>query len=312
MKISEVIARMKDYHQGYRIREDTVVPIDEETTKDKILFGDPNAECTGIVTTCWANIRVIEKAAVLGANLIICHEALFWNHGDRTEWLEEQKNRTYLYKKALLEKYKIVVWRDHEHIHSGIPLADGTYVDGIFYGLAEILGWTSYIDRETSQRIDGAEGWHDFSLPGKLNPLSYQIPETTTEELARSLIGRLGLNGVKVIGDPGKRVSRISVPFHVLGEAKKEIALADEGKIDCFLAMELVDFTLAEYVRDADLSGDGIAIIGMGHFNIEEPGMQYMTKYIPKAIGEEIPCTFVQSGDTYQYITKNKWDSRRL
>ena len=304
MKISEVISRLKEYHQGHIIRGGLVVPIDEETTRDKILFGDPDIECTGIVTTCWANISVIEKAARMGANLIICHEALFWNHGDHTEWLEEQKNRTYLYKKELLEKNGIVVWRDHDYIHSGILLADGTYADGIFYGLAEILGWTSYIDVETSQRIDEAGGWHDFSLPGKLDPLAYKIPETTVKELARSLIRRLKLNGVKVIGDPDKKVSRIAIPFHVFGEAKKEIALADEGRIDCFLTMELVDFTLAEYVRDADLSEGRAAIIGMGHFNIEEPGMQYMAGYIPRAVGEEIPCTFVQSGDTYQYITK--------
>lgn len=304
MKISEVIRKVKEYHYGYLSSKDGIVPINEETTRDKILFGNPDVECTGIVTTCWAHKDVIEEAIRLGANLIICHEALFWNHGDHTDWLKEQGNLTYLHKAKLLEKHGIVVWRDHDYIHSGIPLEDGRYVDGIFYGLADTLGWIPYIDEKTSQEIDQAEGWNDFSVQGKLNPLSYIIPEMTVGELAKFLVDRLELNGVKVMGNLDKKVSRISVPFHVLGEAKFAITLAGEDKVDCFLTMEVVDFTLAEYVRDASLDNDGAAIIGMGHFNIEEPGMKYMAKYIPKAIEADIPCTFVQSGDNYQYVVK--------
>ena len=136
MKISEVIQKMKDYHRG------TVngVAIDESTTRDKILFGNPDQECTGIVTTCYASVEVIRKARQLNANLIISHEALFWNHGDHTDWLEETENKTYLEKKKLLEEGNLVVWRDHDYIHSGIPV-HGEYVDGIFYGVMKTLGW---------------------------------------------------------------------------------------------------------------------------------------------------------------------------
>ena len=42
----------------------------------------------------------------------------------------------------------------------------------------------------------------------------------------------------------------------------------------------------------------------MGHFNLEEPGMEYMIQYIPEALGMDMPCTFVQSGDMYHYFTK--------
>ena len=135
MKISEVIQKMKDYHRG------TVngVAIDESTTRDKILFGNPDQECTGIVTTCYASVEVIRKARQLNANLIISHEALFWNHGDHTDWLEETENKTYLEKKKLLEEGNLVVWRDHDYIHSGIPV-HGEYVDGIFYGVMKNAG----------------------------------------------------------------------------------------------------------------------------------------------------------------------------
>lgn len=304
MKISEVIARMKKYHNGYMPTSKGPKKIYDPAAKDKILYGNPDQECTGIVTTLWANMDVIRKAAELGANLIICHEALFWNHGDHTEWLIRQGNRTFMAKKELLDQYGIVVWRDHDYVHSGIPMKDGSYVDGIFYGLAETLGWTDYIDAGTSRRLDKVEGWDVLALDNKLNPLSYVIPETTVKELAEMLVEKLRLNGVKVIGDEDMKVSRIAVPYHVLGDANYAINLADEGKVDCFLTMEVVDYTLAEYVRDSSMTDHGTAIISMGHFNIEEPGMRYMTTYIPEAIGEDIPCTFIQSGDNYRYITK--------
>ena len=46
------------------------------------------------------------------------------------------------------------------------------------------------------------------------------------------------------------------------------------------------------------------AIIGMGHFNLEEPGMEYMMTYLPTAIKAEIPCAYIQSGDMYDYRTR--------
>ena len=89
MQIQKVIDKLKAYHKG----EWEGKQIDEETTRDKVLYGNPYQECTGIVTTCWATIDVIKKAALQGANLIIAHEALFWNHGDHTDWLQEEENK---------------------------------------------------------------------------------------------------------------------------------------------------------------------------------------------------------------------------
>ena len=136
MRISEVIDRIKHYCKGSWMGQ----PIDEEKTRDKILFGNTDRECTGIVTTIYASVDVIRKAHELGANLIIAHEALLWNRGDRRGWLEETQNKTYLAKKKLMEDYGITVWRFHDYIHSGIPYKGG-YIDGIFYGLAQETGW---------------------------------------------------------------------------------------------------------------------------------------------------------------------------
>ena len=131
MKIQEVIDRIKKYSRG--VSEDGT-PINDETTRDQVLFGTTDKECTGIVTTCFASVEVIRKAKELGANLIISHEALFWNHGDHTDWLEEDQNKVYLRKKTLLLEDGITVWRDHDYIHSGLPNGKGGWYDGIFKG----------------------------------------------------------------------------------------------------------------------------------------------------------------------------------
>lgn len=304
MKIRDVIQKIKDYHYGYVPGETGSVRIDDRLSRDRILYGDAEKECTGIVTTCWANMDVIREAGKRGANLIICHEALFWNHGDHTEWLRIQQNRTFSAKTALLDQYGITVWRDHDYIHSGIPMDDGSYADGIFLGLADALGWRGYIDWDSSALLEAAHGWDGFAAEGKRAPLAYVIPPMKASDVAEHLTACLNLNGAKIIGDPDRIVSRVSVPFHIFGDANPMITMADEGKADCFLSMELIDYTLTEYVRDSAMTGTGPVIIGVGHFNLEEPGMRYMVNWLPKAIGDAIPCSFVQSGDNYSYILR--------
>ena len=166
MLISEVIDGVKAY-----CGHDWGGPIMDDTTRDQVLWGPVDVECTGIVTTCFASADVIRQAHARGANLIICHEALFWNHGDHTCWLAG--NKTFAAKRALLEECGITVWRLHDHIHSGIP-EDGRLVDGIFMGLADKLGWRDCVRGDTAR------------------PMEFEIPETSAGELARFRREQLG------------------------------------------------------------------------------------------------------------------------
>ena len=218
MLIQTVIDHIKEYHKGVFEGKQ----INEQTTRDKVLYGNPHQECTGIITTCWASVDVIREAAKRGANLIIAHEALFWNHGDHTDWLQEENNQSFLAKKKLLDEAGIVVWRDHDYIHSGIPMEDGSYTDGIFYGVADKLGWTQYITKDIH------------------HPLHFTIPKTTVKELADFLIQKLQLNGVKIIGNKNSTVEKIRIPFHILGDARDSIQEADQENINCYLTMGVV------------------------------------------------------------------------
>ena len=282
MLISEVIQCVKDYCRGSWMG----IRIEDAKTRDKVLYGETDRECTGIVTTIYASPEVIRKAHELGANLIIAHEALLWNHGDHREWLEETENKTYLAKKKLMDDCGITVWRFHDYIHSGIPYRDG-YIDGIFYGLAQETGWDDAIINED---ISGA--------------VYLECPPTTPREVGNLIKEKWHLSGLKCIGNMDARVTKILVCGHVMegGDSNSLIKRVDAEDINLLLPLELIDFTLTEYVKDSAELGFDRAIIAPGHFNIEEPGMKYMEKWMDKALPEKIKTTYVQAGDMYSFL----------
>ena len=60
--------------------------------------------------------------------------------------------------------------------------------------------------------------------------------------------------------------------------------------------------TLSEYIRDSAMLGQDKAILAIGHFNVEEPGMEYMLEWLDEAIGEKIEAHYVQATDMYEFI----------
>lgn len=278
MKISEIIDVVKKNCKGYGT-------IDETKTRDKVLYGDVDKQCTGIVTTIYASYDVIKKASELGANFIIAHEALFWNHGDHTDWLKD--NETFKLKKQLLDETGITVWRDHDYIHSGI-MHQGRYVDGIFYGLAYELDWLNYISNDDANR-----------------PQQFTIPKTPTREVAQYLMEKMNLKGMKTMGNIDGYTEKIYLPFHIIGEAdNRMLSYIEENHVDTILAMEITDFTVAIYMRDGAQAGLAKSVLAAGHFNVEEPGMKWFAeKHLPTLI-KDIPVNFIQAGDSYTMLLR--------
>lgn len=291
MYISEIIDRIKNYSRGL---DQHGSPIQEETTRDKVLYGNTDKECTGIITTCFASVEVIQRAHELGCNLIIPHEALFWNHGDHTKWLEDESNTVFLRKKALLDEYGITVWRNHDYIHSGLPDGKGGWYDGIFRGFLEYTGLLPYYVYEgQTVKYSGM-------------PIKIKVPNFTVKQLANMIMEGANLRGIRLIGNPETVVSNLAIPMHCLGFQDNEIITSlEKNRIDCIMTMELIDYTVNEYMRDGMMLKDNKAILAVGHFNLEEPGMKYMLNWLPEALGtNDVPMHFVQSGDTNRFILR--------
>lgn len=129
------------------------------------------------------------------------------------------------------------------------------------------------------------------------------------KDLAKKLIDTCHLNGIKLIGNSNADIKKAAILFHIFGDANEAIKNTDKNDVDCLLSMELSDFTYAEYLRDSAMLGRNKVALGMGHFNLEEPGMEYMLEYLDEAIGEHIPAWFKQSGDNYEYMIKDCCDN---
>ena len=170
----------------------------ERRTCDIVQYGDPDQVCTGIVLSCCPTAEVIRKAAELGCNLIIGHEPLFYDGWNETDWLQD--NCVYQAKKQLLDRLGIVVYRDHDHIHNHRP-------DGIFSGLAKMLGWEQY--QETENYFPGT---------------AYHLPLTTVRAVAEHVAHTMQIDGIRIIGDPEMPVERVAIVGHFfrngLGQAK--------------------------------------------------------------------------------------------
>ena len=269
MKIQEVIDRILAYHPA----------LNRDKTCDGFKTGNPEDECTGIVTTCCASVEVIRKTIELGANLIICHEPAFYLHYDPTDWLEG-KNEVYDEKRKLCDDHGIAIWRDHDHIHTHKP-------DGIRQGLMMELGWQDYLVGDTNK------------------PIRFHLPETTVRELALFLKEKIGLNGVRVIGNLDAKVRNVVVCGHILPSPANETAateLLNSDDVDVIIPGECIDWTTACYARDAGQLGKNKALISLGHINSEELGMKYAAVWVRELVGDEVKVQYVKSADLYQYV----------
>ena len=257
--------------------------------------GDPEAECTGIVTALVPTIHVIQETARLGANLLIAHEPTFYTSQDGPGWFEDFPNAVYEEKKKLLEETGITIWRDHDHMHFHNP-------DGIFTGVLKYLGWA---DKAVTDRNTGCFA-HFLA----------EIPEMTVEELCKFLMARIGTNGVRYIGNPGDKVHSVALVGHLYpadyglthkdgtpAEYSVQIIKTLEEGADVIIPGEVIDWTVLSYVRDAVQLGKTKAMINLGHLNWEELGMKYAKEWIGELVGDEIRVEYVPSEDMYRFVT---------
>lgn len=280
MTIQEIITRLEAWH----------APLDvSQPTRDTVKCGDVTRECSGIAVTCYVSMDLIRQARERNINFIICHEPTFYSDAEAdAPWLEGDP--VFEEKRRVLEAANIVVWREHDHIHGpGGPEATVHEVtDYIFYGIMKELGW------------------EDYAFGEETKPLWFKLPETTVEELARELLEKLDLTGLRVVGNAEARVSTVHICEHILGGPGDGLAIRRAEKADVLIPLEIVDWTLSEYVRDAAAQGYPKAILEMGHFNLEELGMKYMTRWLPELIDHAVPVIYIQSGDSFRYILRGQ------
>ena len=254
-----------------RIKKALDQPWRDATFRDTFKFGGPDTEVTGIATTVFVTMEVIQKAAAAGLNMIVPHEVTFWNDRDDTALVSADP--LYKTKVDLMTKHNIVIFRIHDHMHSQRP--DFTYV-----GSARAIGLDA--------KYETAPNSHRFV-----------IPETTLGELAASVKKRSGARALRVVGNPSAKVSRIQLG---VGYATPAV---NNAEIDVVISGEQQEsdggLDSPAYVLDAVTLGVAKGWIMLGHAISEEAGMLEMAQWI-KGFVPELPVQLVSAGEPFSNV----------
>lgn len=260
-------------------------------TVDTLKAGDPARPVTGIVTTFLATAEVIERAAALGANMIITHEPTFYTHLDTTDWLAGDP--VYAAKARLLAERDMAVWRFHDHWHAHAP-------DGIMTGVLAALGWAEHVDApdpwvaspEAQARLRA------IGMPWAADPdRAYvcAIPQTTLAALADTLKARLGISALRVAGPDELPCRRVAL---LPGSPPGQLHMLALGRddVDVLVTGEINEWEACEYVRDANRLGRPRGLIVLGHAASEEAGMAWLATWLRERL-PGVAVTHVPTGE---------------
>ncbi|HEX6224918.1 MAG TPA: Nif3-like dinuclear metal center hexameric protein [Chryseolinea sp.] len=241
-------------------------------TVDQLRSGSLEQEVTGIVTTMFPTLEVIERTAKAGANFIIAHETPFYNNQDETDWLQEDD--AYKYKIGLLQKYKIAIWRFHDYWHAHKP-------DGIIMGNLIKLGWERHFNTET--------------------PRVLTLPQPTSLKSIVSLVkDRLNIPSVRVVGSLRQECKTIYMAFGYM-DSRMQIAAIQKFKPDLILSGETREWETVERVRDGQLMGQKTALMVLSHSVSEEAGMEYAAKWLQPKV-QSIKITHIPSTNPFTFV----------
>jgi putative NIF3 family GTP cyclohydrolase 1 type 2 len=246
-----------------------------EHTVDQLITGSPHQTVTGVVVTFMPTQHVIEHAIQRGANLIIAHEPPFYNHHSHTDWLADDP--VYENKRKLIENGGVAIYRCHDAIHRFQP-------DGITEGLVQALGWSSSVE----QRKPEAD--------------ILTFPEGMTVQLiAKHIKHSLGIEYVRVAGDPKMVCRRAAVLVGFRGNGNLTIPLLHQEELDLIIAGEGFEWETPEYIRDAVQQGKKKSLLMIGHAESEASGMKLLSERLTAAY-PELPFHFIGEQPVFQVL----------
>lgn len=139
--------------------------------------------------------------------MLITHETIYYQTPDYPCWKGEFENSVQKEKEVLLQNTKMTIWRDHDHMHTHKP-------DFIFTGVIKYLGWENYYIPKEQDTL----------------PLYYafEIPETSVETLAKELIEKIGMNGIRYMGRPEDKIKRVAIAAHIYPNSFGEDGIGED------------------------------------------------------------------------------------
>lgn len=248
-------------------------------TVDGIVAGDPATVVRGVAVTTLATLEVLERAVGAGANVVITHEPLCYDHTGAAEAeLEAEHDPVHRAKHAFVREHGLVVWRQHDAWHDRRP-------DGIDEGVARALGW-----RLVPGEPDGG-------------PSVAEVPPTTLAALVAHVAAALDARALRYVGDPARPVRRVGLDLGFRGFARNRRLLRRDD-VDAVLVGEAHEWESGSYAADAaHLGGTGLVVVG--HVPSEQAGMRLFADWLRDVVGRRAPgvdVAFLPTPDAYTAV----------
>lgn len=249
------------------IKKNTPGTWNERSFRDTFKIGNPDSTVKGIATTMFTTFDVLMRANEAGLNMVIPHEDIWWNDRDDTKDLTD--NALYKRKSEYCLKNDMIVWRNHDGMHSMKP-------DFTVLGSLHAIGIKA-----------GDEA--------VMNPPVYTIPETTLGEFAAQVKRLTGSRALRCVGDPKARISRIKLgPGYATPRmiADADVVIGGEQQ-EADGAADNV-----EYVMDAASLGMAKGVIMLGHAMSEQPGMEDFANWM-KGFVHDVPIRYIPNEEPF-------------
>jgi putative NIF3 family GTP cyclohydrolase 1 type 2 len=259
-----------------RIRKN--IPGWNASPADVFVAGSPDIEVTGIVTTWTPTFDVLRKAVAQKRNLIISRENPFWERGTPVAGYSGAGSITKLDTIQNSETFKL----KHEFI---------TSKDLTVYRLFD--NWNA---KNSGLQFDGlkkALDWQNRPLNGRV----FTLNEMSLEQLARAVRDQLKIKGIRVLGKPDTRITRVALTLGFLQVPELESVIGD-ASVDAVIAGEPVEWEAAPYFHDLIYSGQRKGMIVIGQAASEEPGIREMAGWL-KTFVNEVPVEFIPAGEPF-------------
>jgi putative NIF3 family GTP cyclohydrolase 1 type 2 len=253
-----------------RIREGLGVPW-QDSPIDAFSAGRPQTRVTGIATSFSPSLKVLRQAAAANRNMIIAREHVFYSHGRAPAQLPERlkQDPVCAAKQDLIERHNLVIWRFSENW-------DRREENPQLSALARTLGWSG-------RRIRGEY---------------FTVPSDSLGGLAAAVAHRLRANGVRVIGSPQTRISKVALAPGMMLVPQLQKLLQEHG-VDAVITGEPVEWEASPYFQDVIASGQKKGMIILGHAVSQEPGCGEMASWLKKIL-PGVPVDWMPSGEPFR------------
>ena len=260
MKIKEIVEFLNSFSYDH----------DFSDTCDTFKIGTDSIDVKKVAVTMFGTPNVIKAAKEWGADFLIVHEPLYYNHFDN-----HIENAVVNEKKKLLADSGLTVYRYHDHPHFSKP-------DLIAAGELSTIGLKG--DVEYTDTFD-------------LVRITLDQP-MTSRQLATTVKEKLNLKSVRIAGALDQPIKRVSCMFGAPGGLLNEL-MSDNCEV--LIAGEVCEWELCEYARDASELGYAKSVLALGHIGSERDGMVYITRLLADRF-TNLDVKYFESREVYSYV----------